>query len=189
MDHMTPDEFEAREREGLDAWDYEQSDYEHARYEATLEACGHGPFSNALELGGSIGVFTEMLAPRCRALTTIDVARTGAAMTRTRLADLPHVRVIRGAIPDAVPEQQFDLIVASDILYYLQPADLDHTLALIRARLVTGGRLVAVHWRGPGPERASAAAQMHARLRDDPWLVSVQQDEADVYLLDALDRS
>ncbi len=147
-----------------------------------------GPFANALELGGSIGVFTEMLAPRCEALTTIDVARTAAAMARRRLADFPRVRVIRGAIPDAVPDEQFDLIVASEILYYLTPDGLDRTLALIRSRLVSGGRLVAVHWRPHGPERPFTAAEVHARLCDDPWLALVHSDAAGIYLLDVLER-
>ena len=62
---MTPDDFEARYQRRPDPWDYERSDYEHAKYAATLAACGAGPFASALELGGSIGVFTELLAPRC----------------------------------------------------------------------------------------------------------------------------
>lgn len=188
MAHMTPNDFEARYQEDPDPWDYERSDYEHAKYQATLAACGDGPFTRALELGGSIGVFTEMLAPRCRALVTVDVARTAAAMARRRLANFRQVRVIHGEIPDAVPDQKFDLIVASEILYYLPPADLDTTLGLIRARLVSGGRLVAVHWRPPGPERPFTAAEVHARLRDDPWLTPILRDEGGIYLLDALER-
>jgi hypothetical protein len=42
--------------------------------------------------------------------------------------------------------------------------------------------------RPPGPERPFSAAEVHARLRDDPWLAQVHRDEAGVYLLDALDR-
>jgi predicted TPR repeat methyltransferase len=185
---MTPNDFEARYQADPDPWDYEESDYEHAKYEATLRACGEGPFTNALELGGSIGVFTEMLAPRCMALATVDVARTAAAMARRRLADFPQVRVIHGAIPDAVPDQKFDLIVASEILYYLSAEDLERTLGLIRGRLVSGGRLVAVHWRPPGPERPFTAVEVHARLREDPWLARVHTDETGTYLLDALER-
>jgi hypothetical protein len=40
------------------------SPYELVKYGATLEACGPGPFRAALELGGSIGVFSAQLAPR-----------------------------------------------------------------------------------------------------------------------------
>ena len=185
---MTPNDSETLYPQDPDPWDYERSDYEHTKYQATLAACGEGPFTNALELGGSIGVFTEMLAPRCRALVTVDVARTGAAMARRRLANFRQVRVIHGEIPEAVPDQKFDLIVASEILYHLAPADLETTLGLIRARLVSGGRLVAVHWHPPGPERPYTAAEVHARLRDDPWLVPIHRDEAGIYLLDALER-
>src|SRR5579875_2479522 len=179
---------EAHHQPSPDPWNYERSDYERAKYDATLAACGDGPFKSALELGGSIGVFTEMLAPRCSTLVTIDVSRTAASMARRRLADLPHVRVIHGAIPDAVPDQKFDLIVASEILYYLSPDELERTLVLIRYRLITGGKLVAVHWRPAGRERPLTARDVHERLRDDPWLEPVHRDEAGIYLLDSFKR-
>ena len=69
-------EFEALYRADPDPWGYTHSAYERDKYAATLEACGPGPFAHALELGGSIGVFSALLAPRCRALTTIDAAPT-----------------------------------------------------------------------------------------------------------------
>jgi SAM-dependent methyltransferase len=190
MAEMSPSDFEARHRDHTNPWDFdfERSDYEHAKYEATLVACGEGPFTNAVELGGSIGVFTERLAPRCVALTTVDVARTAAAMARRRLAHLRHVRVIHGTIPDAAPDEKFDLVVASEILCHLSADELERTLAVIRARLVRGGRLVAVHWRPSGPERLLAVGELHARLRDDPWFASIRCDDAGIFLLDALDR-
>ena len=77
-----------------DPWDFETSDYERAKYAATLAACGAGPFDRALELGASIGVLTERLAPRCGALVAIDVAPTAIAQARGRLAGLRHVTVI-----------------------------------------------------------------------------------------------
>ena len=187
-DHMTARDFEQRYRDETDPWSYEDSPYEKAKYEATLAACGSGPFASALELGGSIGVFTELLAPRCKKLTTIDVARTAAAMARRRVADFPGVEVLRGTIPDDIPEREYDLVVASEILYYLTEEDFERTLAVFRARLVQGGRLVAVHWRPAGPERPFTGGEVHARLRDDPWLRSVRGEQAPGYLLDVLER-
>ena len=58
------DHFEAQYRADPDPWGYRCSAYERAKYDATLSACGPGPFENALELGGSIGVFSARLAPR-----------------------------------------------------------------------------------------------------------------------------
>jgi cyclopropane fatty-acyl-phospholipid synthase-like methyltransferase len=186
--HMTGRDFEQRYHDETDPSSSEESPYERAKYEATLEACGSGPFASALELGGSIGVFTELLAPRCTKLTTIDVAKTSAAMARRRVADFPGVEVLRGAIPDAIPEREYDLVVASEILYSLTEEGFERTLAVLRARLVLGGRLVAVHWRPAGPERPFTGGEVHARLRDDPWLQSVRGQQAPDYLLDVLER-
>ncbi len=186
--HLTGHDFEERYRADPDPWSYDDIAYEHAKYEATLEACGPGPFASALELGGSIGVFTELLAPRCGRLTTIDVSRTAASMARRRLAPFPAVEVICGTIPGDVPSREYDLVVASEILYYLDSGALEATLAVIRRRLRRGGRLVAVHFRPGGPERPFTGGQVHARLREDPWLRSVRGERAPGYLLDVLER-
>ena len=68
----TVDHFEDKYQAASDPWGYRHSTYEQAKYAATLAACGPGPFESALELGGSIGVFSARLAPRCRRLTTIE---------------------------------------------------------------------------------------------------------------------
>jgi SAM-dependent methyltransferase len=189
MNHqMTASEFEQRHLDETGQRSDEDSPYEKAKYEATLEACGSGPFVSALELGGSIGVFTELLAPRCKKLTTIDVARTAAAMARRRVADFPGVEVLRGAIPDDIPDREYDLVVASEILDSLTEEDLERTLAVLRARLIPGGRLVAVHWHSTGLEHPFTGGEAHARLRDDPWLRSIRGERAPGYLLDVLER-
>ncbi|MGI8716028.1 MAG: class I SAM-dependent DNA methyltransferase [Solirubrobacteraceae bacterium] len=186
--HLTAEDFEARYRADPDPWAYTSSDYERLKYDATLDACGAGPFQRALELGASIGVFSVRLAPRCRTLETIDGAPTAVADARRRLAGLPQVQPILGAIPEAIPDGSFELVVASEILYYLQPPALAETLARLRDRLAPGGRLVAVHWRPPGPERPFTAAEVHDRLRRQTWLAPVRSAPTEDYLLDVLER-
>ena len=189
MSHMSLEDFERRYRADPDPWSYESSDYERAKYAATLDACGEGPAANALELGASIGVFSELLAPRCEALTTVDAAPTAVEIARGRLAGRPHVRVILGPIPDGIPPGTYDLVVASEILYYLPAQMLERTLDRLRRSLATGGRLVAVHWRPPGPERPFTADEVHARLREQAWLRSVYAGGTDDYRLDVLVRT
>jgi SAM-dependent methyltransferase len=188
MSYMTAPDFEARYRADPDPWSYQSSEYERSKYAATLAACGDGPFERALELGTSIGVFTELLAPRCRVLATVDAAPTAVAIARRRLAGQANVRVILGSIPDAIPTDTYDLVVASEILYYLPPFDLERTLEVLGCWLAEGGRLVAVHWRPPGPERPSTAADVHAHLRAQPWLQPLLTEPTDDYLLDVLVR-
>lgn len=181
-------DFEARYRADPDPWDYTGSDYERHKYAATLAACGRGQFSHALELGGSIGVFSALLAPRCERLVTIDRAPTAVRQARERLAGFPHAHALLGSIPRDIPPGPYDLIVASEILYYLSDDELAATLAMFGRELSAGGRLVAVHWRPSGPERPRDAAQAHAALRRTPFLSLLSVDSSDDYLLEVFGR-
>ena len=188
MTRMSPADFEARYRADPDPWGYATSEYERDKYAVTLAACGRGPFAHALELGSSIGVFSAMLAERCVRLTTVDAAPTAVAIARRRLAGHGHVRSLRASIPDELPDRRFDLVVASEILYYLTASELATTLATLHTRMVDGARLVAVHWRPSGAERPLDAESVHLGLRELAWLESdISATTAD-YLLDVLVR-
>lgn len=185
---MTAADFEERYLREPDPWDYQTSPYEQEKYAATLRACGEGPFACALELGGSIGVFSRLLARHCGSLVTIDGSPTAVAAARRRLAGCDGVTAVTGRIPSEIPRRRYDLVVASEVLYYLSAAELDDTLEAIRECLLAGGRLVAVHWRPRGPERPFDAATVHDRLRRLPWLGCVADASTDGYLLDVLER-
>ena len=188
MSPMTAQDFERRYRHDPDPWQYRRSRYERQKYAATLAACGRGPFRNALELGASIGVFSVQLAPRCQTLTTIDFAPTAVALARSELAPYPHASAIQGRIPDDLPPGPFDLVVASEVLYYLRPDALDGTLGALERSLAPGGRLVCVHWRRTGPDRPLSADQVHAAVCALPWLRQLLSEPSSEYLLDVFER-
>jgi hypothetical protein len=185
---MSAADFETRYREHPDPWGYTSSRYEHEKYAATLASCGAGPFAWALELGGSIGVFSALLAPRCRRLVSIDAAPTAVAAARRRLAGHPRAEAILGPIPAAIPDERYDLVVASEVLYYLTADVLEDTLATLGSRMLPAARLVAVHWRTHGPDRPLPAEQVHAILGEQPWLIRSSSGGTDDYLLDVLER-
>ncbi len=188
MTMMSGEDFEAAYRSDPDPWGYTTSRYEREKYRATLTACGGGRFTRALELGSSIGVFSELLAPVCDTLITIDGAPTAVRAARERLADHGHVEPILGPIPDAIPRCSYDLVVASEILYYLSPHELDCTLAAVRDLLLPGGRLVAVHWLAAGPERPFTADAIHTKLLAESWLAGIRSATTSHYRLDVLER-
>lgn len=130
-----------------DPWNFETSDYEREKYRRTLGVLGDRRFRRALEAGASIGVFTEMLAVRCDELLAVDVSEKAVAAARERLKGQDHVRVERRTLPEEMPEGQFDLIVASEVLYYFTREEMLAMLDGFEAILAPGGALLAVHWR------------------------------------------
>ena len=130
-----------------DPWDFETSEYEREKYRRTLGVLGDRRFRRALEAGASIGVFTEMLAERCDGLLAVDVSEKAVAAARERLKGQEHVTVERRTLPEEMPEGPFDLIVASEVLYYFPREEMLAMLAGFEDILAPGGALLAVHWR------------------------------------------
>jgi predicted TPR repeat methyltransferase len=141
------DYFEGLYAESGDPWDFETSEYEQHKYARTLSVLGEHTFRRALEAGASIGVFTEMLADRCEELLAVDVSVRAIVAARRRLSGLGHVRVERRTLPEEMPDGPFDLIVASEVLYYFPREEMLAVLQGFERELARGGTLLAVHWR------------------------------------------
>ncbi len=141
------DYFEALYAESPDPWGFESSAYERRKYETTLRSIEGRRFRRALEVGSSIGVFTAMLAPRCDELLAVDASEKAVAVARDRLADQHQVRVERRTLPEEMPEGPFDLIVASEVLYYWPGEVVLQAIQQFEGAIAPHGLLLAVHWR------------------------------------------
>lgn len=139
--------FEGLYSESGDPWSFETSEYERKKYERTLSVLGGRRFHSALEAGASIGVFTGMLADHCDELLAVDVSEQAVTAARERLSGREHVRVERCTLPEEMPEGPFDLIVASEVLYYFPREEMLGVLYAFERELAPAGTLVAVHWR------------------------------------------
>jgi SAM-dependent methyltransferase len=177
------------QREG-DPWGFASSAYERDKYARTLAALGPPDrrFARALEAGCSIGVFTELLAPRCDALLAVDASATAVRRAGERLAGLPHVRVERRILPEELPPGPFDLVVCAEILYYWPAGLLRAALASIESALAPGGSLLAVHWRPPTRTYPLRGDEVHAILAAELGLVPAFSEQAPKYLIDRYDR-
>jgi predicted TPR repeat methyltransferase len=88
-----------------------------------------------------------MLADRCDELLAVDVSERAVAAARRRLSGRGHVRVERRTLPEEMPGGPFDLIVASEVLYYFPREEMLAVLQAFERELARGGALLAVHWR------------------------------------------
>jgi predicted TPR repeat methyltransferase len=179
--------FEALYHGGRDPWQFATSDYERDKYAATLAAIGSARFARAWEVGCSIGVFTRALAEHCDELLAVDVAESALAQARERCADLPHVRFQRLRIPNQWPAGRFDLIVFSEVVYYLAPDDIREAALRSWRSLSPGGRIVMVHWTGETdyPCTGDQAADLF-RATCGERLNVLRHERHDAYRLDVL---
>lgn len=149
---------------GDDPWNFERSPYEQGKYQHTLDVltADGARYERALEVGCSIGVFTEMLAPHCDELVAIDISATAVQRTKARLEGQPHVRAERMALPHETPGGTFDLVVCSDVLYYFEGEGLANVVDTLTGMTRPGGVLVVLSWLGTfGP---ISGAELHATL-------------------------
>jgi predicted TPR repeat methyltransferase len=180
---VDPAGFEARYRRDGDPWSFATSEYERAKYAHTVAALGDDRFGRALELGCSIGVLTRLLAPACDTLTAVDAAPTAVAAARERVADLSHVEAAVAVLPEELPRGPWDLVVASEVLYYFDLPLLGALLDALEAALLPGGTLLAVHYTGPAPDHRLTADAVHACLRGRETLEPVLEAEHPGYRL------
>ena len=179
--------FEAIYAADADPWRFASSDYERAKYTATLAALPRPHYARAFEIGCSIGVLTAQLAARCDALLAVDLAEAPLAAARARCAGLPGIAFRRMAVPAEWPDGAFDLILLSEVVYYLDAADLARLAGRVAAALVPGGEALLVHWTGETdyPLSGDAAAEGFIAAAG---LSVIRQQRAEAYRLDLLRR-
>ncbi|ODN71894.1 class I SAM-dependent methyltransferase [Methylobrevis pamukkalensis] len=143
---LPPTYFDDLYERAPDPWAFETSPYEDAKYAATLAALPHARYGRVLEVGCSIGVLTKRLASRCDHLVAIDPAARALDTARARCLDLPSVSFVQGHVPADWPSGSFDLIVLSEVIYYLGAPDVDALAARVDRSLRPGGQVLLVHW-------------------------------------------
>ena len=176
--------FEGLYAESDDPWNFEASEYEQDKYARTLAVLGERTFRRALEAGASIGVFTEMLADRCDELLAVDVSERAVAAARQRLSGRGNVRVERRTLPEQMPDGPFDLIVASEVLYYFPREEMLTVLRGFERELAAGGILLAVHWRRKTETYPLQGDEVHELLVEQTQLLNKESVVEPNYRLD-----
>jgi glycosyltransferase involved in cell wall biosynthesis/predicted TPR repeat methyltransferase len=130
--------------ERIDPWNYD-SQYERLKRERMLSLVPPG-VKRACELACAEGHFTEHLAKTVGHLTATDISVAALSRARARCATMTNVDFAQlDLVKDPLPEQ-VDLLVCSEVLYYLSNQD---ELAIVCSRLSKalseGGRLLLAH--------------------------------------------
>lgn len=166
-----------------DPWNFATSSYERRKYALTLAALPSKQFQNVFEPGCSIGVFTELLAPRCARILATDIVPRAIERATIRLRDFGSVVVEHRAIPEEWPEELFDLVVLGEIAYYFDAVELRRIVELVVQSTVLGSHVIGVHWRGETnyPLTGDAA---HSVINESDALSRVAHYVEEAFVLD-----
>lgn len=146
-----------------DPWGLASSQYEARKYALTVAALPRRRYRRVFEPGCAIGVLTSLLASRCDELLAWDVAPRALEQASRRVR-APHVCFALQRVPGDWPQGSFDMIVVSELLYFLSAPDRAGVRDRALASLEPGGHLVAVHWRHAFAEAVIDGDQAHDEL-------------------------
>lgn len=164
MKPIDPAGFEALFRADTDPWNYASSPFEAFKRRELLRACGTRLYGRGLELACANGETSRHLIRRCLSLLAVDVSPTVIAAARTRV-QTPGLTFATTRLPEETPRGPFDLIVASEILYYLPGSDMAVLLDQLVSILAPGGRIVLLHHIVAFDDAAQPPALAQARAR------------------------
>ena len=187
---LRPEYFDALYSADPDPWKFAASPYERAKYTLTLSAMPRSRYRSALEVGCSIGVLTRSLASRCNVVVAIDAAAAPLVEARRICAALPGVRFEQMFVPDEWPDGVFELILLSEIVYYLSREDVGRLAARVTRSLPKGGSVILVHWTGQTnyPLSGDEAAALFIKRMGSTCVVE-RGDRYRQFRLDVLSRA
>ncbi len=156
-----------------DPWQLSARWYEQRKYAITLGLLPHRRYRHGFEPGCSIGTLTAQLAQRCDHLTAVDVAEAALRSAQARLREAgcrERVTLIRSSLDSPWPPGPFDLLVLSEVAYYLEPETLAEVLRRECPRLAPGANIVAAHWRHPVVDYPLTGDAAHGIIARTPGL-------------------
>ncbi len=161
LDPSSADFFEQKYQRRPDPWNFAESQYEQARYDAILAALKGRRYGNAFEPGCSIGALTEKLLTLCDHVEAIDFAASAIATARERCPQPQATFQVMG-LPERLPLQGFDLIVLSEIGYYFTPEQWTDIVGSLVATSAPGTTFITAHWLGVSPDHSMSGDEVHA---------------------------
>lgn len=124
-----------------DSWSYTADPAHLERLQRILKALSPSEGKKVLELGCAEGFITKEIAKQAAQVVACELSPLAAERTRNACKGL-SVRVIVGDIRTCLPKETFDIILASDVFYYLTAAELSRVADTLAHGAAEDGRLI-----------------------------------------------
>ncbi|MEO6447032.1 MAG: glycosyltransferase [Gemmatimonadaceae bacterium] len=135
--------FESLFASGADPWKY-RSDYEILKYQQTLDLIPAGT-GRVLEMACAEGDFTVALATRAAHVVAADISELALTRAAERCAHQSNITYRRLDMAGDELPGGFDVIVCSEVLYFVGQDRLPHVARKLAGALAPGGRLILAH--------------------------------------------
>jgi len=189
LDAPSDDALDDLHESSADPWKVRTSWYEKRKRAVTLASLPRERYSRALEVGGSVGALAAELAGRVDDLVVVDESRAATDAAHSSLGSLVGVEVVQGSVPEDWPAGHFDLVVVSEVGYFLSPARLRRLVVRVESCLTDGGAVVLCHWRHPvrgWPMDGPAVHRHWSEWSDVPRVATHVEDD---FRLDVFSRT
>ena len=171
-----------------DPWGYDTEPYERNRFFRTIHALSGRRYRAALELGCANGALSEQLAPLCDKLLATDASETALAVARDRIGSAANIELRRCSMPDQMPAGDFDLIVASDMLYYLGLEGVASLMDKLDRAATSDGRILLASFLGQTDTRLTGEMASETAIAHlTGWTVR-HAERTDRLRIDVLER-
>lgn len=181
---VRPPDFEALYAADPDPWSVRDSWYERRKEAVVLALLARERYEHGWDAASGTGSLARALADRCGRVTASDLSPRAVQLTEHLLAGIPHATAVVSRLPE-VPSlaEPPDLVVLSEVLYYLPDEDRARSLEAVGRVAAAPAEVVVVHWRHhpddaflPG---AAATEEADTRLRRGGWTRHTWHDDPD----------
>lgn len=166
-----------------DPWAFRERWCERRKRALTLAMLPRERYRTIFEPGCANGELSALLARRCKRLLCADTSAAAVELARRRLSRDANATVVQARLPRDWPTGEFDLIVFSEMGYYLDRPDMLLTIERMRASLSSNGSLLACHWRPRIEGCPLLGDEVHALLDEHLGMTrTIRHEEADLLL-------
>ena len=183
--------FEELYNKTIDPWQFRTSSYEKEKYEKTVASIPASKYKCGIEAGCSIGELSRLIGERCQQFYGIDISEAAIDEARKRNADRHNLHFAQSELPGGWPQISADLIVLSEILYFLTANEIEKLADILKHRWEVGGDCIVVSFLGDTSEAlqgTESADMMAAALRSRMTIATIPATVEENYRIDVLQR-
>lgn len=160
-----------------------QSEYEQSKRSHAMSLLQKPRYPSAFEPGCGNGAFSLDLSSRCEQLTAVDWSEDALKAAALHCAGVPNIDFYALDFPKSLPNQKFDLLVVSELLYYFSDEKLGHFFEILPDIVKPSGEILLVHWRGKSDDYPSNGDLVHKAFHDHASIKVLETFEHPQYLV------